>query len=94
MSNKRAIVGQPLHRTCHQLAHCQVTDGFGSRWDHCQADAVLLAIELLDPNGYLVAFVDDVGDFANAAGGHLGDVQQAVAADADINKRAVFGELF
>ena len=52
------------------------------------------SIELFDPNGHLVAFVDDVGDFANAAGGHLGDVQQTVAADADINKRAVFRRLF
>ena len=75
-----------------QIAFLQVTDGLRAGFDERQADAIAIAIKLFDPGFDRIPFLQAVADLAHAADGKLGNVNQAVSADADVNECAEFGD--
>ena len=91
---ERTIGQHPRHRAFHHLTLFQVADGALARLDHGQADAVAIPIQLLDPEGDLLAFLQHIGHFADAIHRKLRNMDQPIAPNTNVDKGAKFGDAF
>ncbi len=76
----------------HHFADLQVADRALARFDHGEADAVAIAIQLLNPEGDLLPFFEQIRHLRYACGRQFGNVHQAVTSDADIHEGAKLGD--